>query len=37
MLKIPECVPNQLVEELEGFQKQLKILIRNFKVRFTFM
>ena len=32
MLNIPECVPKQLVEELEGYQKQLKILIRNFKV-----
>ena len=32
MLNIPECVPKQLVEELEGYQKQIKILIRNYKV-----
>ena len=32
MLNIPECVPKQLVEELEGYQNQIKILIRNYKV-----
>ena len=32
MLNIPECVPKQLVDELEGYQKQIKILIRNYKV-----
>jgi len=32
MLNIPECVPKQLVEELEGYQNQIKILIRNYKI-----
>ena len=32
MLKIPEYVPKDLVEDLEKIQFQLKILLRNYKV-----
>jgi hypothetical protein len=32
MLNIPEGVPKDLVEELEACQKQLRILLDNYKV-----
>ena len=35
MLKIPEGIPKDLVDELEACQKQLKILFGNYKVFFV--
>ena len=32
MLKIPDFVPEDLVQELEGYQKQIRILVNNYKV-----
>merc|ERR1712012_1249759 len=32
MLKIPEGIPKDLVDELEACQKQLKILFGNYKI-----
>ena len=32
MLKIPDNVPKHLVEELEAYQKQLRILFSNYQV-----
>ena len=37
MLSIPECVPQDLVEDLEACQRQLRILIGNYQVTENFM